>query len=99
MLSRGTGYDQGSSQDAENKLKEFIKQHPNDNLAYEAENELGQLNEKEMENDFLTGRFYEKQKNYPSAVIYYQEIIDRAPQNRWAAKAIERLRVIDKLKK
>lgn len=98
-LSHGPAYDQVSSEEAKNKFEEFIQAHPDAELSKEAEKNIVSLNEKEAETNYDIARFYEKQKNYKSAETYYNAIIDNNPQSNWAAKALERLRIMEKQRK
>ncbi len=97
-VSRGSDYDQGAAKEAKEKFEEFLKDHPDVSLSQEAEENIAQLNEKEAEANFTTGRFYEKQKADEAARIYYQGLIESYPQSTWAAKAFERLRIMEKRK-
>ena len=95
-LSRGSDYDQGATQEAKKKFEEFVKEHPDANLSNEAEKNINQLNEKEAESNYNIGVFYEKQKQSESAKIYYNDIVNNHPNSVWAAKALERLQVMEK---
>jgi outer membrane assembly lipoprotein YfiO len=98
-LSRGTGYDQGAAKEAKEIFEEFSREHPDAALAREAGENVRELIEKEAESDYNTGRFYEKQKAYKSAGIYYEDIISKTPYSLWAARAIERMQVMEKKNK
>jgi len=41
--------------------------------------------------------FYEKQKAYESAKIYYKSVVDKHPDSAWANKASLKLQAIDKI--
>ena len=97
-VSRGPEYDQGAAGEAKQKFEEFVKEHPDAVLSREAEKSIGQLQEKEAESTYNIARFYEKQGQYLGAKIYYRDIIDRYPDSIWAAKALERTRIIEKKK-
>jgi outer membrane protein assembly factor BamD len=97
-VSRGPDYDQGASDEAKQKFEEFVKEHPDAVMSRKAEENIHQLNEKEAEASFKTALFYEKQKAYESARIYYNDIINNYPQSPWAAKAMEKLQLIGKKK-
>ena len=43
--------------------------------------------------------FYEKQKAYSSARLYYNDVIQNYSNSKWAAKALERIQVLDNTKK
>ncbi|MCM8780332.1 MAG: outer membrane protein assembly factor BamD [Candidatus Omnitrophica bacterium] len=95
-ISKGTDYDQGSTKEAKEKFEEFIIEYPDAVLSNEAEKSLSQLREKEAKSNFNIARFYEKQKDYAAAKIYYEDIIENYPQSIWAAKAMERLSIMEK---
>lgn len=97
-VSRGPDYDQVATQEAKQKFEEFVKEHPDAVLSQQAQQTISQLNEKEAESNYNTGIFYEKQRAYESARIYYNDIINNHPQSPWAAKALERLQIIGKKK-
>lgn len=97
-VSRGPAYDQGAAQEAKQKFEEFVKEHPDAVLSKEAEKNIEQLRDKEAESAFNIAVFYEKQKAYDSARIYYNEVIDGYPDSPWAAKSAEKLRAMEKKK-
>ena len=43
---------------------------------------------------YETARFYEKQKQYKSAMIYYNDILTNYPDSEWSVKALEREQVL-----
>ncbi|MDD5512780.1 MAG: outer membrane protein assembly factor BamD [Candidatus Omnitrophica bacterium] len=97
--SRGPSYDQGAAKEAEQKFEEFIQEHPDASLSQQAEKSLDELREKEAEANYNIARFYEKQKAYTAARIYYSDIMKKYPTSKWSYKALERARIIDKLEK
>ncbi|MCM8792737.1 MAG: outer membrane protein assembly factor BamD, partial [Candidatus Omnitrophica bacterium] len=68
-------------------------------LSKEAEKRIRELEDKEAKSNFDIGRFYERQKIYNSAKLYYDFIIENYPKSSWAAKALERLQVIERKKR
>lgn len=94
-LSRGPAYDQVASKEAKDKFEEFVRANPDAELSKEAEKNIDSLSEKEAESNYDTARFYEKQKNYKSAEIYYTAIVEGNPRSSWAAKARERLKIME----
>jgi outer membrane protein assembly factor BamD len=94
-VSKSAAYDQGATQEAKQKFEEFVIEHPDAILTPEAEKHIKVLSEKEAESSFSAGLFYEKQKAWESARIYYRDILDNYPDSSWAAKAAERLTIID----
>ncbi|MFA5177063.1 MAG: outer membrane protein assembly factor BamD [Candidatus Omnitrophota bacterium] len=97
-VSRGPDYDQGAMQDAKQKFEEFVKEHPDAVLSREAEDNIGKLKEKEAAASYNIAVFYEKQKAYPAARIYYENVMINYSDSPWAAKALERLQLMEKKK-
>lgn len=97
-VSRGPEYDQGAAGEAKEKFEAFVKEHPDAVLSAEAEKNIEQLNEKEAASSFNIARFYEKQKAFEAARIYYQEVVDKYPNSPWAVKATERIEILRKKK-
>lgn len=97
-LSRGPDYDQGATEEARQKFEDFVREHPEAVLSREAEKNINDLKEKEAESSFNIGRFYEKQKQFESAKIYYNEAIDNYPGTIGAARALERINIMEKKK-
>lgn len=95
-VSRGPEYDQGAAQEAKEKFEEFLEQHPDAVLSRDAQANIAQLREKEAESSYDIARFYEKQSQSTAAKIYYSEIVNNYSDSAWAAKALERLRVLEK---
>lgn len=97
--SRGVAYDQEMAKEAKAQFEEFVREHPDAVLSRDAEKQVSLLNEREAEGSYSVGLFYEKQKAYQSARIYYNEVINKYPNTSWAAKSLERLQIIDKKNK
>ncbi len=97
-VSRSPDYDQWATQEAKGKFEDFVKEHPDAVLSRDAEKNIEQLKEKEAEANFNIGRFYEKQKAYEAARIYYGDIINNYSGSIWAAKALERTQMMEKRK-
>ncbi|MBU4419305.1 MAG: tetratricopeptide repeat protein, partial [Candidatus Omnitrophica bacterium] len=94
-LSKGFAYDQGSAQEAKEKFQEFVKEHPDAVLSLDAEKNISQIREKEAEASYNTALFYEKQKAFDSAKIYYNTIVNDYAQSPWAAQAAARLQLME----
>ena len=97
--SQGPDYDQGAMQEAKQQFEEFAREHPDAVLSEQAEKNIAELKEKEAASSYNIARFYEKQKVYDSAVIYYSEVVNNYSDTPWAAKAAERLSALEKSKK
>lgn len=92
--STSAQYDQKITKVAVEEFKEFVENYPQAELSQKAKEKIYALREKEAENNFLVAQFYEKQKNFTAAKIYYETIVDDYHDSSWAVKALERLRTI-----
>ncbi len=99
LVSRGPEYDQGAAGEAKQKFEEFVREHPDAVLTKEAEQNIYKLRDREAESSFNIARFYEKQKAYKAARIYYQDTIKKYPDSLWAARAAERMKILESLEK
>ena len=97
-ISPKADYAQDRTEEARKKFEEFVKLHPKENLSFEAEKKISKLKEKEAEANFKIASFYEKQKDYQPARIYYKNIIENYPETTWAAKSLERLKILERKK-
>ncbi|MDD2751606.1 MAG: outer membrane protein assembly factor BamD [Candidatus Omnitrophica bacterium] len=97
--SQGPAYDQAAAKEAEQKFEDFVREHPDTNLSREAQKQIDELREKEAEANYNIGKFYEKQKAFEAAKIYYNDVINTNPTSPWSAKALERVRALDKLER
>jgi outer membrane protein assembly factor BamD len=85
-------YDQRVTQYAVKELKDFVETHPDAEFSDNAKQKIQELTEKEAENNFVIAQFYEKQKNFKAAKLYYQSIVDQYSESPWASKALQRIR-------
>lgn len=93
--SPGPSYDQTLTQEAKDKFDEFIKTHPDAELSDDAREKVAELKEQEAESNYQIGMFYEKQKAYDSAKIYYRYCVKSFPRSEWASKSLDRIKVIE----
>lgn len=87
-------YDQQVTQAAVAEFEEFVAENPDVQLSQEAKAQVMQLREKEAQNSFVVGEFYEKQKNYKAAKIYFRTVTDEYKDTTWAKKALIKLQLI-----
>lgn len=92
--STDPAYDQKTTKSAVDEFKEFVAANPDAELSEQAKKNIMSLREKEAENNFLIAQYYEKQKNYASAKIYYQNIVRQYNNTTWVNKALERIRLL-----
>ena len=95
-VSKGSDYDQGAAREAKQKFQEFVKEHPDAVLSKQAEKNISGLEETEAESNYNIALFYEKQKQYESAEIYYNDVINNYPNSPWAVKAMEKINILEK---
>lgn len=95
-LSKGPAYDQGAAQEAKERFEEFVKEHPDAVLSLDAEKNINSIREKEAEASYNIAKFYEKQKAFDSAKIYYNDIINNYTDSPWASQAAARLQIMER---
>ena len=92
-----SGYDSTDLKDAEKRLDEFVKRYPNLNISEEAKSQLVELREREAKKNFDIAKFYEKQKKYNSAIVYYNIIIENYYDTKYYNLAEERVQYLKNL--
>lgn len=92
-------YDQRVTKAAIKEFEYFIKDYPDARLSQAAKSQIQKLREKEAENAFLVAVFYEKQKKYTAAKMYYTNVVEEYKNTSWASKALESIRKLNATKK
>jgi outer membrane protein assembly factor BamD len=80
---------------AKTAFQDFLFHYPNSEKAAQARADLDQLEQKQTSSSFEVAKFYDKQKYYRAAVIYYNEVIRQQPgstESDRAKKRIDQLR-------
>jgi len=85
-------YDQKITQAAVDEFVDFVKMYPDAELSQQAKEQIHKLREKEAENSYVVAQFYEKQKNYKAAKIYYQTVVDDFESSSWASVSLKKIR-------
>jgi outer membrane assembly lipoprotein YfiO len=91
-------YDQVSTDKAIIKFRKIAKTTSIPQIAEEAEIAINTLQEKKAGSVFQVAEFYEKQKKYKSAMVYYRDVIEKYPGSKTAETAQERLEKIKEVK-
>lgn len=91
----GEAYDTTSVKEATERLDEFIKEHPEADIASSAIEQLDELKSMEAKKNFDIAQFYEKQKRYESACIYYGLVIDKYPGSHYAKASKSKLKQLE----
>ena len=87
--------DLAATNNARTAFQDFLFRYPNSEKGSQARANLAQLENKATSSSFEVARFYDKQKMYRAAVIYYNEVIRQQPgsaESEKAKKRIEELR-------
>ena len=88
------GYDQSPTDLAIRELETFLKEYPKSDLFEEATRRLLELNERRAQHEYQVGQFYERQAHLASALLYYEEVVNRFPRSPWASQAAARLQIL-----
>lgn len=97
LASLMADYDQELTDGAIEEYKAFVRKAKDPSLVEEADEIIALLKEKKAESIFNSAKFYEKQKKYQSASIYYKEILEKYPDTSSGKLADENLKKIEKL--
>lgn len=89
--SRAGEYDQSASIKAREAFEDFIYRYPNSEKVAQARQNMQALGGRQTESAFSVAKFYDKQKNYKAAAIYYNEVIRTEPDSANAQASRDRL--------
>src|SRR5438309_2948987 len=87
--------DQAATQNARTAFEDFLFRYPKSEKAPQARENLERLQQKSTGDAMKIAKFYDKQKAYRAAVIYYNEVIRQqpgSPESEKAKKRIDQLR-------
>src|ERR1700746_2780602 len=87
--------DAAASANAKTAFQDFLFHYPKSEKAAQARADLDILDHKQTANSYTVAKFYDKQKYYRAAVIYYNEVIRQQPgsaESDRAKKRIDQLR-------
>src|SRR5438128_868813 len=83
--------DLAATNNARIAFQDFLFRYPNSEKAAQARANLQQLEHKSTSKAFDVARYYDKQKAYRAAVIYYNEVIRQQPGSTESEKAKKRI--------
>jgi outer membrane protein assembly factor BamD len=92
---RSGTYDPGAAAKAKTGFQDFLYRFPNSEKAAQARENLKMLENKQTSTAFEIARYYDKQKHYRAAAIYYNDVIRQqpgSPEGDRAKKRISELR-------
>src|SRR5881398_1442513 len=87
--------DAAAAGNAKTAFQDFLFHYPKSEKAPQARKDLDILEHKQTSNSYKVAKFYDKQKYYRAAVIYYNEVIRQQPgsqESNEAKKRIDQLR-------
>ena len=87
QASRETGYDQTAAVRAQEAFEDFLLRYPNSEKVPQAQDNLKTLQGRKTQNSYTIAKFYDKQKNYKAAYVYYNEVVQQQPDSPDAVKS------------
>jgi outer membrane protein assembly factor BamD len=88
--SSGT-YDPAAAAHAKTGFEDFLARYPNSEKAAQARENLKRMEHKQTSTAYDIARFYDKQKYYRAAAIYYNEVIRQQPSSPEGERAKKRV--------
>ena len=88
--SSGT-YDPATAAHAKVGFEDFLARYPNSEKAAQARENLKRMERKQTSTAYDIAKFYDKQKKYRAAAIYYNEVIRQTPSSPEAERAKKRV--------
>lgn len=74
-------YDIESTSKAIRAFEEFSHESSQNDLSREASSTIQRLKDRSAEKSMSVAKFYESQRHYESAIIYYRDVVDRFPDS------------------
>ncbi|MEA1927312.1 MAG: outer membrane protein assembly factor BamD [Candidatus Auribacterota bacterium] len=90
-IALDSDYDQREDDRALRHLNKYVQRFPDGPHIAEAREKIIEITDQKAEKAYNTAKFYDTGRLTPGAKIYYQEVIDRYPESRYADKARARL--------
>ena len=91
VASRETGYDQTAAIRAQEAFEDFLVRYPKSDKVAQAQDNLKILQNRKSTDSFNIARFYDKQKNYKAAYVYYNAVLQDQPNSPEAERAKTRM--------
>ena len=87
----GNTYDPNAATKAKTGFEDFLYKHPHSEKSAQARDNLKMLDTKQTSTAFEIARFYDKQKSYRAAAIYYNDVIRQQPNSPEGDRAKKRI--------
>jgi len=91
QAARAGTKDMAAASNAKTAFQDFLFHYPNSEKAAQARANLELLEHKQTTSSFQVAKFYDKQKYYRAAVIYYNEVIRQQPGSAESDRAKKRI--------
>ena len=91
QASRSGTYDPAAANNAKIAFEDFLTRFPNSEKSAQAKQNLKRVEHKQTSTAYDIAKFYDKQKQYRAAVIYYNEVIRTQPGSTEGEKAKKRV--------
>lgn len=89
-------YDQSIAGHAIATFTDFMTLYPDDPRVAEARTHITTLRTEQARGSYIVARYYEKKKRWDGALVYYNEVLIRDPQSKFAEEARSRIEEIKK---
>jgi outer membrane protein assembly factor BamD len=89
--SQSGTYDPNAAAKAKTGYEDFLFRHPHSEKSAQARENLKQLEHKQTSTSFEIAKYYDKQKAYRAAAIYYNEVIRQQPSSPEGERAKKRV--------
>lgn len=93
-ISKTGSYDRVATVRARESFEDFLSAYPNHEKAAQAKENLGGLGVQQTGGAFRIAKYYDKQKQYKAAMIYYNDVIRQNPNSKESEQSKQRLVVL-----
>jgi len=90
-------YDQSAAQKSIEAFQDFLVRFPSSEKVDQAKAYITELSSRRVQGSFNIAQFYEKQKNYKAAIIYYNDVVQQGPTTNQAGEAKQKLEMLKTL--
>ena len=84
-------YDPNAAKNAKTAFEDFLSRYPNSEKSTQAKQNLKRMEHRQTSTSYDIAKFYDKQKMYRAAAIYYNEVIRTQPGSTEGEKAKKRI--------
>ncbi|MEP6698116.1 MAG: outer membrane protein assembly factor BamD [Verrucomicrobiota bacterium] len=91
QAARSGTYDPAATKNGKIGFEDFLYRHPNSEKAAQARENVKMLEHKQTSTAFQIAKFYDKQKFYRAAAIYYNDVIRQQPGSEEGERAKKRI--------